>query len=244
MSDKPYYLAYENRYKIVSEAGGDGWGHRADDEELIDVLAGWVTDNNLQSKKVLEFACGEGACGVILSRLGVIYHGVDIAPSAVEKAKNALKDYPQAAVSLFDMVRQNTDGIYEAALDVMGFHMLVLDSDRAKYLDNAYSCLKNGAPMLFLMQMYNQSVYDGKVESFGQWLEVTGNDYETRTKKRSQSGGKDIEIYLPNVPGRGNTEKGYRAEMLAAGFAVDKLIEHKFYGAETPNFASIYVRKN
>jgi len=243
MSDKPYYLAYENRYKIVHEAGGDGWGHNANDKELTAVLTNWVNENNLQGKKIIEFACGEGACGVILSKLGVIYHGVDIAPSAIEKSKNALKDYPQATVSLFDMVNENMDGVYDAALDVSGFHMLVLDSHRIKYLKNAYSCLRSNAPMLFINQMYNQSIYDGKVESFEQWLEVSGNDYETLNKRYVQSNGKDIEVYIPNVPGRGNTENGYKSEMITAGFTIDKLIEHLLYGVQQPNFASIYVHK-
>ena len=53
-----------------------------------------MEENNLQGKTMIEYACGEGACGVILSELGCIYHGVDISPSAIAKYKELLKNYP------------------------------------------------------------------------------------------------------------------------------------------------------
>lgn len=74
--EKPYYLAYENRYKKIFEAGADHWGHTPDDEILYATLEKWVYKNNLFGKRIIEFACGEGACGVILSKLGCYYHGV------------------------------------------------------------------------------------------------------------------------------------------------------------------------
>ena len=77
MSNKPYYLAYEKRYQTVFSAGVKRWGHSPDDSELLATITEWVKQNNLSGKRVLEFACGEGATGVILSKLGCIYHGVD-----------------------------------------------------------------------------------------------------------------------------------------------------------------------
>jgi len=109
---KPYYTAYENRYKKVYEAGVKRWGYSPDDEELISALTAWVEENQLKGKRVIEFACGEGGAGVILSKLGCIYHGIDIAPSAVEKARAAFKCYPNAAVSLLDMVNQPIGELY------------------------------------------------------------------------------------------------------------------------------------
>ena len=91
MQNQPYYFAYEKRYQAVYSVGVERWGHSPDDAVLYDTLKAWVAHNNLYGKKVIEFACGEGACGVILSKLGCIYHGVDISPSAVTKAKDALK---------------------------------------------------------------------------------------------------------------------------------------------------------
>ena len=62
----PYYMAYEKRYRTVFEAGVSRWGHSPDDPILYETLKAWVEENDLVGKKVVEFACGEGACGVIL----------------------------------------------------------------------------------------------------------------------------------------------------------------------------------
>jgi hypothetical protein len=62
MNQKPYYLAYEDRYRAVYDAGIDYWGHSPENTVLYETLKKWVEDNRLQGKKVIEFACGEGAC--------------------------------------------------------------------------------------------------------------------------------------------------------------------------------------
>lgn len=63
MENKPYYLAYEKRYKSAYEAGAERWGHSPEDEELYATLKAWVKDNHLKGKGIVEFACGEGAGG-------------------------------------------------------------------------------------------------------------------------------------------------------------------------------------
>lgn len=239
MDNKPYYLAYEKRYKTVYNAGVKLWGHSSDDEILLSVLEKWVRDNGLVGKKVIEFACGEGASGVILSKLGCLYHGVDISPSALEKAKEAVKDFPNARVSLLDMVKQTTGETYDAALDSMGFHMLVTDSDRAAYLKNAYDSLNRGAPMLFFRQLYSEDSYSGTVESFGHWKEISGTDYETPGLRSSTDG---IEVNIPIVPARAKTRNDYITEMQNAGFEVVRFEKMEF-NWQCPDSASIFVRK-
>ena len=85
-----YYEAYEKRYQAVREVGDYVWGHTPDDNELIALLGEWTQKHSLTGKKVVEFACGEGAGGVVLSRLGCMYQGYDIAPSAIEKTRALL----------------------------------------------------------------------------------------------------------------------------------------------------------
>lgn len=104
--DKPYYLAYEERYQTAFAAGIDYWGHDPGDTTLAEALDGWVRANRLSGRRVIEFACGEGAAGILLSRLGCRYLGVDIAPSAVEKTKQRLAGFQNAQVRLLDMVTQ------------------------------------------------------------------------------------------------------------------------------------------
>ena len=242
MPDKPYYLAYEARYQKVFEAGGDCWGHGTDDETLAATLEKWVNDNQLKGKKIIEFACGEGTSGVLLSRLGCLYHGVDISPSAVEKAKESLREFPTARVSQLDMVKEMTGEIYDAALDCMGFHMLVTDNDRAAYLRNAFRSLKSGAPMMFFRETYRREVYNGSVESLEQWITITGDDYDTPQKRFAKSGDKEVEVWIPLVPARARNKEGYIAEMNNAGFVVDNFIEMDI-NEQCPYSASIYVHK-
>ncbi|MBQ7929736.1 MAG: class I SAM-dependent methyltransferase, partial [Clostridia bacterium] len=191
-----------------------------------------------------EYACGEGACGVILSRLGCRYHGVDISPTAVEKAREALREFPDATVEVLDMVKNTVSGQYDGALDCMGFHMLVTDSDRAAYLRNARDSLKDGAPMLFFRQSYRsdgdpKAVYKGEIRSLGEWEAVTGSDYSTPQLRRTATG---AEVLIPLVPARANDREGYIAEMERAGFTVENFAE--MAESEAIRYAaSIYVRK-
>jgi len=240
--EEPYYLAYEHRYKKVYEAGIERWGHRPDDEVLLQTLTKWVDDHQLRGKKIIEFACGEGGCGEILSRLGCVYHGVDIAPSALEKARSALKPYPDATISLLDMVNDAIPGSYDAALDCMGLHMLVLDSDRRKYLRNTFHCLHPGAPMLLFRESYKADAYAGAVGSFEQWQAISGGDFTTPRKLSAAHNGIDIEISAPFVPGRARTKEDYFKEMTDAGFAVDDFIEMES-NQQCPFSATIYVHK-
>lgn len=221
MNIKPYYTAYESRYQKVYEAGAKRWGYSPADQGLIETLTAWVQQNQLKGKRIIESACGEGASGVILSQLGCIYHGVDIAPSAIEKAGKALAEYPNATVSLLDMVRQQVNGVFDAAVDVMGFHMLITDSDRDNYLNNVFSCLRNCAPMLFYEEAYREDIFEGFVESIEQWIELYHIDLVTPEKRIARSSGKEVEVYLPLLAARPRNRKGYCEELERAGFVVD-----------------------
>lgn len=242
---EPYYMAYEKRYRAVFSAGAERWGHSPDDEVLCSTLKSWVEENNLQGKSIIEYACGEGACGVILSELGCHYHGVDISPSAIEKAKKLLENYPNATVALFDMVKENVQEQFDAALDCMGFHMLVTDHDRKLYLNHAYHALKENAPMLFFRELYcKDKAYRGVVHSVEEWAQITGDDYETPQLRRigGADNGGTTEVLIPRVPARAKDRNGYREELENVGFAVEKLIEMDV-SAVIPYSASIFVRK-
>jgi hypothetical protein len=50
MDEKTYYLVYEERYKLVYEAGVERWGHGEDDVGLWASLTEWVDRCNLRGK--------------------------------------------------------------------------------------------------------------------------------------------------------------------------------------------------
>ncbi len=242
MGGQPYYFAYEERYRKVFAAGIERWGHSPDDKELVLGLTAWVDENGLRGKKVIEFACGEGASGEILSRLGCVYHGIDISPLAVERTRAALIGYSNASAQRLDMVREQVSGVYDAALDVMGFHMLILDEDRRRYLQNAFDCIKPGAPMLFFREGHRAEEPEIEVTSMEQWLAVTGDDYQTPHKRTGMNGLKEVEVMLPLVPGRSRTKGGYQFEMRLIGFEIEQIIDMDT-NRQCPHSVSIYARK-
>ncbi len=242
--NKPYYLAYEDRYRRVFEAGIELWGHSPDDEILVRTLTEWVAEHDLAGKTVVEFACGEGAAGVILSKLGVHYRGFDIAPSAVEKARERLRDFPDARVERLDMVKERAGlpETFDAALDCMGFHMILTDADRDAYLTDAHAVLKPGAPMLFFRESYRDNAYTGVVESFDHWKEITGDDYTTPQLRSNPDGADGKEVWIPCVPARARNREGYTGELERAGFAVEKFMNMDESSAILYS-VSIYARK-
>ncbi len=235
-----YYAKYEQRYQTVHAAGGT-WGFTPDDERLTAVLTAWVQGKHLEGKRIIEFACGEGAAGKILSKLGCIYHGVDLAPSAVEAAARVLADCENATVSRLDMVHDIVPGTYDAALDIMGFHILITDQDRRRYLQNVYNCLVPGAPVLFFQQAFRQDAYEGPVSSYQQWVDLMGIDYDTPEQRTAKTANGTVEVQLPRIAGRSRSELGYRAEFTEAGFTVD-LFQPGFEGSN-PYRASIWGHK-
>lgn len=237
---KEYYRAYEDRYQRVYAAGGKQWGHKPEDQELCDTLTEWVKAQNLRGKKVAEFACGEGASGVILSRLGCIYDGFDISPSALDTANKLLQPYPDAHVRTLDMVKEIACyDYYDAALDVMGFHMLITDEDRARYLRNVFESLKPGAPVLFFKESYNEDAHRGSVPSMEEWQKISGTDYETPQPRTVE--GTSITVMLPLLPARARNKEDYIKEFTEAGFIVDDFVGFDYQGIYYS--AAIYAHK-
>lgn len=242
MSSGNYYFSYNERYRKVYAAGVENWGHSFLDKTLRSVLTEWVMRYGLSRRRVIEFACGEGAGGVILSELGCVYHGVDAASLAVEKARKALRKYPDATVSLLDMVASEIEGPFEAALDVMGLHMLVTDEDRSRYLRKAFSILSPHAPMLFFRELYDSESPDRKVNSFEDWEKITGVDYQRPEPRTISQNGRESQIFLPRLPARAKSREGYSAEMQMAGFVVDDILEMEA-SDQVSSSVSIYVHK-
>ena len=240
MNEKPYYLSYEDRYRAVYAAGIDRWGHSPENPVLYQTLKKWVDDYGLRGKKIIEFACGEGACGVILSELGCIYRGADISPSALRKAQDSLKDFPDAELFHLDMVREcPPDMPYDAALDCMGLHMLITDGDREAYLKNAYASLRQGAPMLFFRESYRENAYEGNVQSFAEWERITGEDYHTPQRRQGKDG---TVCELPLLAARARNRQGYCEELQKAGFTVTDFAEMDI-NEEIPFSVTMFTKK-
>jgi hypothetical protein len=96
--------------------------------------------------------------------------------------------------------------------------MLVVDSDRKKYLKNVSNCLKPGAPMYFVQEGYSEGAYGGQVTSYEQWLDIFGQDVVTPERRAAQKDGQEIEVMLPLIAYRPGSERSYRTELASTGF--------------------------
>lgn len=191
---------------------------------------------------MLEFACGEGAAGAILSRLGCIYTGADYAPSAVDRARETLAPYPCAKVLRLDLTLERVPGIFDAGLDIMGFHMMVTDCDREAYMANMRDSLVPGAPALFLFENCRTDAYQGEVKTFDDWVRITGSDYITPQPRSVINNGVEYNVEIPLVPARAKNREGYISEFERAGFAVEHFIECSD-NPYCPYAAHIYARR-
>ena len=152
--DKPYYTAYDKRYRSVYSQGAEYW--TANPEELAVVerdVCRFLSEAKVQpGAQVIEFGCGEGFIGELVAGMGYSYTGVDIAESAITKARPRLARFGDR-VHLFvaDILALSTlsSASFDAGLDVSTVHMLVVDADRRRYLREARRLLKPDAPMLF-----------------------------------------------------------------------------------------------
>ena len=246
MLNDRYYLAYENRYQAVFGAGATHWGFTADDKWLLETLTAWVDANNLRGKHILEFACGEGACGVILTRLGCRWTGIDVAPSAVEKAK-AANPSPLAAVFNGDCIASTAEAIgakppFDAALDVMGYHMILTDAHRAAYLSHLTELLPSGAPALFLHESFRTDAYAGAVDSAEAWETISGGDYTTPQPRTIETPHGKTEVSIPLIPARARALDGYTKEFAAAGLRIEEFVPNG-ENPHCPWSANFYTRK-
>lgn len=143
------------------------------------------------------------------------------------------------------MVKERVIEKYDAALDCMGLHMLITDNDRKSYLQNAYSTLNTGAPMLLFRESYRKDgVHHGVINSIEEWAQITGDDYNTPQLRqvRNAGDGRNVEVFVPLCPARAKDKNGYIEELEGVGFDVEKFVEMDVSTAIAYS-ASIYIRK-
>lgn len=128
MENRPYYEAYEERYKTV-HAQKIRWGGDEPTKIVAEVMERYHID---PSKDCLELGCGEGRDAGFLLHRGCRLLATDVSQEAISYCR---KLYPQFALNfdVLDCVKgqlpQQFDFIYAVAV----VHMLVLDEDRSAF---------------------------------------------------------------------------------------------------------------
>ena len=93
--------------------------------EVTEAVRGFIGRFGLAadpSTRLAEFGCGEGYVGRLLAEAGFDYTGFDLAPSALAKAQQRLTGMADPLLAAPES--------FDAAVDIMTLHMLVVDRDR------------------------------------------------------------------------------------------------------------------
>lgn len=223
--DRKYYQAYEDRYRDVYRQGVKYWSDFP--WEVLEDLAGLdsfleFTGARPGVHKFLEPGCGEGHLALALAQKGFDYLGVDLAPSALERARLRLSEAglgERAQFVLHDVTDLTflDEATFDFALDNKLLHMLVVDQDRRRYLASLRRALKIGAWVMF-NELFREGAPDGPIHSFEQYLEVFKPDLTTIEERTAYNGGKETKVRIPKVPARPKDKDGYAREMEESGF--------------------------
>ena len=224
--DKAYYTAYEKRYRAVYAQGVEYWSAFPEESAAVESdVRRFLTEANVQpGARVIEFGCGEGAVGALFAGMGYSYTGVDIAESAIEKARARLAEFgDRVRLHVADILNLAafSDASFDAGLDVSCLHMLVVDADRRRYLREAHRLLKPGAPMLFCQECCRADATTEVVESYEQWLRLSREDVDIPEPRDAWQDGRVKKVHLPRIAARARSQEQYRAEAESAGFAFE-----------------------
>lgn len=282
--ERKYYFAYEDRYRRVYEQGVPFWSAFPQElkeeleglEELLRFYhehashAGTCTRPATQVRpRLLEPGCGEAPLAPRVVSLGLDYVGVDLAPSALKKAKERLEvslgdgsspspwfskhgvtpvvssgrchdlDSRQSPVPVIGpsgsgcrplgnafLIQHDVTELtffepqsFDLAVDANLLHMLVVDSDRDRYLSGLSRVLKPGAHVLF-MELFREDTDDGPVESFDEYMRIFAPDLVTVEERTAFKEGEEVKIQLTQVQSRPRSRRGYLEELGPSGFEV------------------------
>ena len=112
------------------------------------------------------------------------------------------------------------NGSYKIAIDNQCFHMLVTDEHRKKYLNEVRRILKKGGKVFFRENLQKEE-FLLEISDFRDWLDKTGNEYDTLHDYPAYKDEKRYTVKVPRVPARFNNETGYRKELEESGYGVE-----------------------
>lgn len=224
----PYYLAYEQRYRRVYAQGVDFWTAHPDEiRQTTEALDAFLADRCPPDPLILECGCGEGHLAAhLLSRGFRRYVGVDIAPTAIAKARSRTDGGPPGARPVFHVADTTAMGcIADACADLLvdncHWHMLVTDGDRHRYLAEALRVLRDGGRAYFRENHRPESDV-GPIATYADYLAKTAIDLATEQVREAWQDGQVVRITLPLVPARPRSLEGYVEELTTAGFIVER----------------------
>ena len=148
---KTNYIAHDEIYKQRKAEGRPGWAVEEVVAENVAALEEVLEHEYIpKSGRLLELGCGAGDLTLWLAGRGYDAYGLDIAPFAIEWAKEKARERDIAADfrvgDVLDL-RDYPDDFFDLVLDGHCFHCII-GEDRKLFLASARRVLKPGAPLL------------------------------------------------------------------------------------------------
>jgi len=214
---------YEERYRRVYSAGARFWQTPIPTEELVDFIRDWNIPRDL---KVIEFGCGEGRDSIFLAKSGFDVTAIDIAPSAIQRAKEwANKEGVGVNFLVNDVtaLKGIPDEFYDLGVNIGCLQIFPKYEDRRKHFSEAFRVL-NPKAVFFLCSMAELTKEEVNKQFGLEWKcpkvgELTPRDIIVN--------GKEKEILLPVIAKHDTTKKEIMKEMNEAGFKILKMEREK-----------------
>ena len=217
-------LAYEERYRLVYEAGARFWWEHEPHPRLA--------EHSLKIPKgsaCIEFGCGEGFEARFLAGRGMKVTAIDLSPSAIARAEAETPDELNVVYRVGDITDLKAIGIsdssFDFGIDVHCLHMFSDPADRKNYLSEVKRVLKPGGRfylqgMLALDDVIPQSETEaGKIQDLRAFQAAHKGGERTPRPVKTKEGVKDI--MLPLCPGcKAQSLQDYISELTQAGFTV------------------------
>jgi SAM-dependent methyltransferase len=226
MNAPKYYHAYEGRYRAVYARGIEYWsGDPADVARIVALVDGFLGYQGLNGdgRSVVEFGCGEGyLCDHLLAR-GFSYLGIDIAESALVKARRRTGRADCFINGDVTSLPEIPPASFDVAIDNFTLHMLLTDADRHGYLTEVARLLRPGGSAFFHV-IHQEDAVSEPVVSAEEYRARFFPDAGPPVERAVYDRGEMKAVRLPRLPFRGNTCRGYSDELAAVGLAVSRAI--------------------
>ena len=134
---RPYYEAYDERYKQIHTADLQ-WFSDSPSKIVGETMARYGVST---ASEILEIGCGEGRDAAYLRRKGYRVLATDVSPAAIAFCWDKFPEISssfQVMDCLHDRLKEHFDFIYAVCV----LHMLVLDEDRKRFYQFLYEQLK------------------------------------------------------------------------------------------------------
>jgi SAM-dependent methyltransferase len=215
--------AYDDRYRLIYEAGGETWNDTKPNRYLASVL-----EKLPQRSNCIEFGCGEGfQCRFIASK-GHDVVGIDLSSAAIERAMELTTVELPIRFCVGDITDLRTleleEGNFDLAVDISCLHMMADEEDRKAYLNGVWTLLRKNAYYLIIEGIAFEDIHP-KTEEEREYVngmrEVNQLPSGHMLARTIQTRRGPKEIQLPLCPkGKVRSIEGYTEELSSAGFRI------------------------